>query len=97
MANEVKEGHWIAGRFVSGVQQEDRASADGRTFKGRFIVTLLVNDRSVPIEYSNEAQALAAIGSAGALPGDMAAVAAKVGVRAAAKGGVPAYAFFFGA
>lgn len=87
--NDLPDGLTLSGKFLSTKVQHGKAIPDGDGYyPDKFIVTVLAGDRTVQVEYRDEAAAQAA----GAIaPAPMEPVVIPVGVRAA-KG----YVFYFG-
>lgn len=83
----------LTGNYLSGKVQEGRDDGKGGRWPDRFIVTLLVGDRTVQVEYRDEKAAADAVatGAWGATGEALFPVSLPVGVRAA-KG----FVFYFG-
>lgn len=80
------------GQFLDAKQEADRTTPDGgRTFKGKYALTLLVGDRTFRVEYRDKAQCVEFIGEDPEGLPRMERIALNVGVRSA-----QSYTFYYG-
>jgi len=90
--NTLPDGLLLTGAFLSAEQKADRHSPDGsKTYKGKYVVTLLVGDRTFQIEYRDENNVYELTGYEITALDPMARVALPVGVRSA-----QGYTFYYG-
>jgi len=85
------DGLVLTGQYLSGKVQEGNFIPDkpGERYPSRWVVSLLVGDRTMQVEFKNEEQARAYLG--GVDPEPMDRVSMRVGTR-----GAKGYVFFYG-
>lgn len=91
-ASTLPDGLVLTGQFLSAKVQEGRDRPDGGKYPDRFVVTVLVGDRTMQVEYNSEANAALALG---ARPEDIPPterISLNVGTR-----GAKGYVFYYGA